>query len=355
MFSETSVRWIGILVCLAHSAMFSGLTLGLFGLSRLRLEVQAESGRPEAQRILTLRADANFLLAALLWGNVGINVLLTLITESVLTGLSAFAFSTVVITCVGEIAPQAYFSRHALHAGSVLVPLVKVYQILLWPVAKPTALILDRWLGKEGTWYFREREIQVLLQHHAASSTTDIDVLESIGAINFLTLDDVVVEQEGERVNPQSVISLDTQSDRVQFPSFTRESIDPFLQQVYASGEKWVIITDQTGTPQLVLDADHLLRDAMFATNDVRIQTYCHRPVLITRPGTKLGKVLSRLRVHPEHAQDDVIDHDLVLYWTADEQRVITGADILGRLLRGIAGRARIQRLQLTTPSDDHK
>jgi hypothetical protein len=31
---------------------------------------------------------------------------------------------------------------------------------------------------------------------------------------------------------------------------------------------------------------------------------------------------------------DDVIDHDLILLW-ADEKRVITGADILGRLLRG--------------------
>ena len=33
---------------------------------------------------------------------------------------------------------------------------------------------------------------------------------------------------------------------------------------------------------------------------------------------------------------DDVIDDDLILIWT-DEKRVITGADILGRLLRGIA------------------
>jgi hypothetical protein len=35
---------------------------------------------------------------------------------------------------------------------------------------------------------------------------------------------------------------------------------------------------------------------------------------------------------------DDVIDNDLILVW-ADEKRVITGADLLGRLLRGIAVR----------------
>ena len=32
---------------------------------------------------------------------------------------------------------------------------------------------------------------------------------------------------------------------------------------------------------------------------------------------------------------DDVIDKDIFLLW-ADEKRIITGSDILGRLLRGI-------------------
>ena len=37
-----------------------------------------------------------------------------------------------------------------------------------------------------------------------------------------------------------------------------------------------------------------------------------------------------------ERSEDDVVDHDLVLVWT-EQRRVITGADLLGRLLRGIA------------------
>ena len=44
------------------------------------------------------------------------------------------------------------------------------------------------------------------------------------------------------------------------------------------------------------------------------------------------------MKVKPEHGEDDVIDNDLILVW-ADEKRVITGADLLGRLLRGIAVR----------------
>jgi hypothetical protein len=46
--------------------------------------------------------------------SVSTNVFLTLLSNSVLAGLGAFFFSTFAITLLGEIVPQAYFSRHAL-------------------------------------------------------------------------------------------------------------------------------------------------------------------------------------------------------------------------------------------------
>lgn len=71
---------------LCQSAMFSGLNLALPGISRLRLEVEASAGNAAAVRILTLRKDVNFLLTTILWGNVDINVLLTLLSNSVMAG-----------------------------------------------------------------------------------------------------------------------------------------------------------------------------------------------------------------------------------------------------------------------------
>jgi len=41
--------------------------------------------------------------------------------------------------------------------------------------------------------------------------------------------------------------------------------------------------------------------------------------------------------VRPETPEDDVVDHDLILVWANDQRRIITGADLLGSLLRGIA------------------
>ena len=150
MFLMSLLTWSGIFFCISQSAMFSGMNLALFSISRLRLEVEADLGNPDASTVLNMRKDSNFVLTTVLWGNVGINVLLTLLSNSVLTGISAFFFSTVIITLIGEIMPQAYFSRHALRMASMLAPLLKFYQILLYPAAKPTAKILDAWLGAEG-------------------------------------------------------------------------------------------------------------------------------------------------------------------------------------------------------------
>ena len=97
----------GIFFCITQAAIFSGLNLAIFSISRLRLEVEAAGGSRDATNLLELRRDANFTLATVLWANVAINVLLTLLSNSVLAGVGAFLFSTVIITLFGEIAPQA--------------------------------------------------------------------------------------------------------------------------------------------------------------------------------------------------------------------------------------------------------
>ena len=43
------------------------------------------------------------------------------------------------------------------------------------------------------------------------------------------------------------------------------------------------------------------------------------------------------------NSYDDVIDDDLILIWGKEEKRIITGSDILGRLMRGIARREVLQ------------
>src|SRR5215469_14697029 len=117
--------WLGIVACVTQSALFAGLNL-----------------------------------AILIWGNVSTNVLLTLLSDSVLAGLSAFFFSAIVITLLGEIIPQAYFSRNALRMTARFLPFLNFYRAVLYPLTKPTAMLLDGWLGVEGITYLRERDIR---------------------------------------------------------------------------------------------------------------------------------------------------------------------------------------------------
>ena len=139
------------------------------------------AGDQFAENVLALRQDANYLLTTILWGNVSINVLLTLLSDSVMAGVLAFCFSTILITLVGEIIPQAYFSRHALKMASLLAPVLRFYQIVLYPVAKPTAKILDKWLGPEGIHYFRERDLREVIKMHMAAEEAEVDHVEGSG------------------------------------------------------------------------------------------------------------------------------------------------------------------------------
>lgn len=104
-----AITWIGIVICLSQSALLSGLNLGLFSLSKLELNVAARKGDSNAQKALKLRRDSNFSLVTILWANVGVNVLLAMLSESALTGILAFLFSTFVITVFAEIIPQLIF------------------------------------------------------------------------------------------------------------------------------------------------------------------------------------------------------------------------------------------------------
>ena len=83
------------------------------------------------------------------------------------------------------------------------------------------------------------------------------------------------------------------------------------------------------------LNSDSFLRAALFDSSHFNPIRHCHRPIIVTNEHATLGEVIPKLKVHPERHDDDVIDKDIILFW-GNEKRIITGSDILGRLMRGI-------------------
>ncbi len=332
----TALTWTGIALCVLQSGSFSGLNLALFGVSALRLQAEAGAGNEDAKRLWELRRDSNFLLTTVLWGNVGTNVLLTLLTDSVLAGALGFVFSTFVITFGGEIVPQAYFSRNALRMATLMRPFLRFWQLALYPLAKPTALLLDAWLGPESIDFLEETELREVIKHHVASPATEIDRVEGIGALNFMALDDLTVLEEGSELDPRSVLELPVENGHAVFPAFEPSIDDPFIQKVEASRKKWVVVTSPLGEPAITIDADGFLRAVLRGEDDTSLDRFCHRPIVVRDTRQNLGHVLPQFRIDRLHAGDDVVDQDVILVW-GPERRIITGADILGRLLRGIA------------------
>jgi len=328
--------WLGIAFCVSQSAMFSGLNLAVFSLNRLNLEVEVEGGNKAAQRVLKLRQDSNFVLTTILWGNVGINVLLTLLSDSVLAGLAAFFFSTFAITIFGEIIPQAYFSRNAMKMASLMAPVLQFYQVVLYPVARPSALVLDAWLGKEAIQYYRESELKDIILHHLKAEESEMELAEAMGALNFLSIDDLAVEQEGVPVDPESVIPLPVENGKLVFPDFEGSTQDEFLRTVERSGKPWAILTDPDGNPKQAMDVDGFLRHALFHHQETNPRAFCHKPIVVRDRKQTLGEVIMQLRLDKAAVDDEMISHDVVIVWD-DSPRIITGADLLGRLMHGIA------------------
>jgi len=141
------------------------------------------------------------------------------------------------------------------------------------------------------------------------------------------------VGEEGRPVSPESIIRLPGRDGVPEFPDFEASRDDPFLRQVQASRRRWVLITVNDGPPALALDAPGFLRDVLFDGNSVDPRHYCHAPIVIRDRRADIGDVVGRLKAEPG---DNVIPDDLIVVW-GEQRRVITGADLFGYLMRGIA------------------
>ena len=197
------MTYLIIFLLLFLSALFSGLTIGLLGLDKTDLERKIKIGNKYAKKIYQVRKDGNFLLVTLLIGNVLVNSTLTVFLNDITTGLIAVILSTILITLFGEILPQAIFYRYALKYGYYFVPIVRFFELILFPVAKPVALVLDKVLGKEEETVLSKEEISEMIKHHEDSEKSEIDSDEESILLGALTFSDKKIK---EIMTPKKVV-----------------------------------------------------------------------------------------------------------------------------------------------------
>ena len=176
------------IVLVLLSGLFSGLTLGLLSLDTQSLKRRANHGDKEAEAIYPIRKHGNLLLTTLLLGNVAVNTTLSIFLGTIASGLMAGLMATTLIVLFGEIIPQAVISRYALWFGAKTLWFTKVVIVLAYPIAKPIAYLLDRFLGSELPTTYSNKELMDIISEHEDSEHSSIDEDEERivhGALQF--------------------------------------------------------------------------------------------------------------------------------------------------------------------------
>ncbi len=214
-----------VLALIVASGMFSGLTIGLMGLSVDEVQRSSDLGDKNAARVLPIVKRGNLLLVTLLLGNTAVNATLSIFLGGVVgTGVMAGVISTALILIFGEILPAAVLTRHALFVGARVAWLVRFLMLAFYPVAGPIAMVLDRALGEELPSLLNRRELRHVIETHHKAKDSDIDALDRDLLVGALSLQDKTAEE------------IMTPCNEVHLVGYKDELSDEKVSQMKASG-----------------------------------------------------------------------------------------------------------------------
>lgn len=174
-----------VIVLILMSAIFSGLTIGMFSIGLSELKRKIKEGNRQAEKIYSIRKNGNFLLCTLLLGNVAVNSTISVVMSDIASGFTAASISTGAIFIFGEVFPQALFSRHAFSVGARTAWLVKIFMFIMYPIAKPLSILLDFVFGKELSQRFNKHELELLLEDHVENGIDSDEKRMMVGAMKF--------------------------------------------------------------------------------------------------------------------------------------------------------------------------
>ena len=225
----TMELWVSITLAallVALSGLFSGLNLGLMSFTEddLKVVIQGSADAKEvehAEAIRPVRSRGNLLLCTLLLGNTLVNAVIAVLLADLTSGLVGTLVTTALILVFGEILPQSVCSRHALLVGATVLPIVKCFIVICWPIAFPISLLLDQLLGREISGVFNRQGLLALVrlnvedeEHQAASGLTLADARLLGGALSY---QDELVEDVMTPIDMCFCLPLSTRLDQPTF------------------------------------------------------------------------------------------------------------------------------------------
>lgn len=253
------------LVLLFFSAVFSGLNVGLLMVRPAELKRKAKQGDKVAARLYHYRNNGTYLIVCILLGNVAVISTVSLLLGNAFGGLIAGIVTTLLITIFGEILPQTIFVRHGYRFSRYFFWLLDTIFILFYPIAKPLTLAINKLLGEELPTVFTREELSHLVEEHAHTNDSSIDVDESRivrGALQYSTLDakDIMTP-----IAEAVTVDIDDQLDAPMVSRLKRTGHSRF--PVYDNGSKDLLgilyLKDLVGE-ELPTPVSHAYRDKIY-------------------------------------------------------------------------------------------
>lgn len=219
--AEGSALWVlyivSMVLVLAGGA-FAGLTIALMGQDSIYLQVIAqdreEPQRKNAKRVYDLlKKGKHWVLVTLLLSNVIVNETLPVVLDRCFGGgVAAVVGSTVLIVIFGEVLPQSICVRYGLQIGGYMSKPVLMLMWAMFPIAWPTAKLLDWLLGEDHGTVYKKSGLKTLVTLHQslgeASERLNEDEVTIISAV--LDLKRKPVEEVMTPMDDVLILSEDT-------------------------------------------------------------------------------------------------------------------------------------------------
>lgn len=245
-------------------------------------------GNKDAKKIYPLRKNGNLLLCTILLGNVAVNAAIAIFLSSLTTGLIGGIISTGLIVLFGEIIPQAAFSKHALKFGGKTIWLMWASLIILYPVAKPIALVLDKALGKELPRVIKKKEIDLLIAQQEQLKGSDIDKDDYVLISRGLKFGDQIVEKH---MNPMSKTFLIEK---------TAKLTPKLINLIHSKGHSRIPVYSQTKDRIVgILYAKDLI--TLDPEDDLPVTKIMRKNIDYVRDINKLDTVLEKFKHEKKH------------------------------------------------------
>ncbi|MFT4532567.1 MAG: metal transporter CNNM [Candidatus Saccharimonadales bacterium] len=267
---------IAIVLLLASSALFSGLTLGILSLNHYELKRKAQLGNKAAKIVYPIRELGHQLMITLLIGNVVVNAAITALLNQKINGLFAVLLTTIFVVIFGEILPMAYLRKHGLKVTAKMAPILKQFIALLSPIARPLGKLLDGWMGEEGPSVYSKEELYKILEEHRISEDSDIEEDEVQIVRHALSFGD---KQVREVMTPERVVKTVSSNDHIgpilidelhksgysRFPVYNDKKAQNFIGTLY--------LRDLVGLDKEGSVKDHMRKEVLFVHEEDALDT----------------------------------------------------------------------------------